>query len=243
MKRFISLLMAALMLVSLLAGCGGGSNQGGEDVDGVRTVTLRNTSSLSTNDPHATTNTHDYTVFENIYEGLYDLNEATGGYDLRLAEAIEANEDATEYIVTLKQGVKFHNGETMTADDVVFSFAHAQKDAHMNSYCRPLDHVEKVDDYTVKIVMNQSFSPIGHMLHKVKIMSQKEIESLGDNFGKVPNKAGTGPYMWVNDTISSSSRKTWMERKGYSNSILVCRFIIKYGSNSFWSMVLTILFS
>lgn len=196
MKRFISLLMAALMLVSLLAGCGGDSNQGGEDVDGVRTVTLRNTSALSTNDPHATTNTHDYTVFENIYEGLYDLNEANGGYDLRLAEAIEANEDATEYIVTLKQGVKFHNGETMTADDVVFSYAHAQKDAHMNSYCRPLDHVEKVDDYTVKIVMNQPFSPIGHMLHKVKIMSQKEVEALGDNFGKVPNKAGTGPYMW-----------------------------------------------
>ena len=56
MKRFISLLMAALMLVSVLAGCGGGSNQGGEDVDGVRTVTLRNTAALSSNDPHATTN-------------------------------------------------------------------------------------------------------------------------------------------------------------------------------------------
>ena len=119
MKRFISLLMAVLMTATLLAGCGGNGGSGG---NGVPTVTPRNTSHMTTSDPFATTNTHDYTVHENIYEGLYDLNEATGGYDLRLAEKVEANEDATEYIVTLRQGVKFHNGETMTADDVVFSY-------------------------------------------------------------------------------------------------------------------------
>ena len=195
MKRNISLLMAALMLVTLLAGCGAKSG-GGENDSGVRAVTLRNTAFMTTSDPFATTNTHDYTVHENIYEGLYDLNEANGGYDLRLAEKIDANDDATEYIVTLRQGVKFHNGETMTADDVVFSYGLAQASAKMGSYVRPLDHVEKIDDYTVKIVMNQSFSPIGHMLHKVKILSQKEVTEQGDNFGKVANKAGTGPYMW-----------------------------------------------
>lgn len=195
MKKFISLLMAVLMLVTLLAGCGGNNGSGGSNSD-VRTVTLRNTSHMTTSDPFATTNTHDYTVHENVYEGLYDLNEATGGYDLRLAEKVEANEDATEYIVTLRQGVKFHNGETMTADDVVFSYGLAQASAKMGSYVRPLDHAEKIDDYTVKIVMNQSFSPIGHMLHKVKIVSQKEVTEQGDNFGKIANKAGTGPYMW-----------------------------------------------
>ena len=55
----------------------------------------------------------------------------TGGYELRLAEKVEPNEDSTEYIVTLKQGVKFHNGETMTADDVVFSYGLAQASARM----------------------------------------------------------------------------------------------------------------
>lgn len=84
------------------------------------------------------------------------------------AEKIEANDDATEYIVTLRKDVKFHNGESMTADDVVFSYDLAQASPKQASYVRPLDHVEKVDEHTVKIVMNQSFSPIGHMLHKVK---------------------------------------------------------------------------
>lgn len=77
MKKYISLFLAALMLLSLLAGCGNGKTNAG-DGDGTRTLVLRNAAGLSTNDPHATTNTHDYTVFENIYEGLYDLNEATG---------------------------------------------------------------------------------------------------------------------------------------------------------------------
>ena len=97
MKRFISLLMSALMLVAVLAGCGGrgsggsGGEQGNDASENI--VTLRNTGFLTTSDPNQTTNTHEYTVFENIYEGLYDLNEAEGGYDLRLAEKIEANDD------------------------------------------------------------------------------------------------------------------------------------------------------
>ena len=158
MKKRMSLLMALVMVVTLLAGCGGGGTGSSDDPE-VRTVNLRNTASLTTSDPNMTTNTHDYTVNENIYEGLYDLNEATGGYELRLAEKVEPNEDSTENIVTLKQGVKFHNGETMTADDVVFSYGLAQQSARMASYIRTLDHVEKIDDNTVKIVMNQPFSP------------------------------------------------------------------------------------
>ncbi|MFQ8759014.1 MAG: ABC transporter substrate-binding protein [Intestinimonas sp.] len=60
----------------------------------------------------------------------------------------------------------------------------------------------RLDEHTVKIAMNQSFSPIGHMLHKVKILSQKEVTEQGDNFGKVANKAGTGPYMWDEDNYN-----------------------------------------
>ena len=202
MKRFISLLMATLMLVAVLAGCGGGGGGGQASGETENTVTLRNTAALTTSDPNQTTNTHEYTVFENIYEGLMDLNEATGSYDMRLAESLEPNEDVTEYIVHLRQDVKFHNGETMTADDVVFSYNLTQNSPKQASFVRPLDHVEKVDDYTVKIVLNQPFSPIENMLHKVKILSQKEVTEQGDDFGKIANKAGTGPYMWEEDNYN-----------------------------------------
>lgn len=76
MKRFISLLMATLMLVTLLAGCGDNANKDQGSDESTNSVTLRNTGFLTTSDPNQTTNTHEYTVHENIYEGLYDLNEA-----------------------------------------------------------------------------------------------------------------------------------------------------------------------
>lgn len=59
MKRFISLLMSALMLVAVLAGCGsgGGGEQGSDASENI--VTLRNTGFLTTSDPNQTTNTHD----------------------------------------------------------------------------------------------------------------------------------------------------------------------------------------
>ena len=78
MKRFISLLMATLMLVTLLAGCGDNANKDQGSDESTNSVTLRNTGFLTTSDPNQTTNTHEYTVHENIYEGLYDLNEASG---------------------------------------------------------------------------------------------------------------------------------------------------------------------
>ena len=66
MKRFISLLMSALMLVAVLAGCGGSGSGGGEQGSDAseNIVTLRNTGFLTTSDPNQTTNTHEYTVFE-----------------------------------------------------------------------------------------------------------------------------------------------------------------------------------
>lgn len=58
MKRFISLLMATLMLVTLLAGCGDNANKDQGSDESTNSVTLRNTGFLTTSDPNQTTNTH-----------------------------------------------------------------------------------------------------------------------------------------------------------------------------------------
>jgi len=65
---------------------------------------------------------------QQIYEPL--LNFKPGGVEVEpwLAESYTVNEDATEYVFKLRQGVKFHNGATLDANDVVASFK-AQWDA------------------------------------------------------------------------------------------------------------------
>jgi ABC-type transport system substrate-binding protein len=65
---------------------------------------------------------------DQVYEAL--LGYEIGGANVvpALAEKYEANADATEWTFTLRQGVKFHNGAMLDANDVVATYA-AQWDA------------------------------------------------------------------------------------------------------------------
>lgn len=70
------------------------------------------------------------------------------------------NEDFTEWTVGIRQGIKWSDGEDLTADDVVFTFNMIMENsaigasAALNQY---MESCEKVDDYTVKFTMKESF--------------------------------------------------------------------------------------
>ena len=86
-----------------------------------------------------------------IYDTLVFLNP-DGTLRPGLAEKWEFLSD-TAYKMYLRKGVKFHNGDEMTAEDVKFSLERANTPAgsHIHTYSQDLDHVEIVDDYTVII--------------------------------------------------------------------------------------------
>lgn len=78
-----------------------------------------------------------------------------------LAEKFEISEDQKTYVFHLKQNAKWHDGENVTADDVVFTFQ-AIKNSEYKSPIRPNvlgAEVEKVDDSTVKFSLKQTFAP------------------------------------------------------------------------------------
>lgn len=129
-----------------------------------------------------------------VYDKLIFL-DANGSPVPGLAESWEFLSDK-DYKLNLRKGVKFHNGETMTAEDVKFSLERANTDAGANiwEYSQDLDNVEIVDDYTVilhlKKVNYPFFSCLSHSWGS--IVSKKAVEELGDNFGM--NPVGTGPF-------------------------------------------------
>ena len=115
---------------------------------------------------------------------------------LCLAESYEQLDDTT-YKFTLPKGVKFHNGEELTAKDVVFSFKRASETPIGGTYTDKLDleATETPDDYTVIFKMKEPYAAMERVfcLSYLAIVNEKAVNDVGeDTFAR--NPVGTGPF-------------------------------------------------
>lgn len=201
MKKTISYLLILVMLVTLFTGCGAqkdpaepAATPGSSEPTGDKILHLRKTSSLQSTDWEATTNTTDMqVVWVQVFEGLYTIDEAKGGYQNCLAEKIDVSEDGKIYTVTLVDA-KFQNGDQMKASDVVFSYNRAMQNSRFNYVTSMIDKIEAKDDKTVVFTLKYPYSAISHTFWSIKISSEREVTEAGDSFGTTPHTAGTGPY-------------------------------------------------
>jgi peptide/nickel transport system substrate-binding protein len=94
---------------------------------------------------------------------IYDKDHQLVG---DLAENYEISEDQLTYTFYLKQNVKWHDGESFNADDVVFTVSSLQDPEFKSPLRRRFTGVvcEKIDDYTVKFTLKEPFAPFLSML-------------------------------------------------------------------------------
>ena len=119
----------------------------------------------------------------------------------------------TQVRVTLRQGVKFHDGAAFNADDVVFSLTRAMaKTSNFGVYTQGIDKVVKVDDYTVDIMTTGPNPVLIRQLTELRIMDKdwaekhksvepKDIKTKDENHAH-RHANGTGPFMlksWEQD--------------------------------------------
>jgi peptide/nickel transport system substrate-binding protein len=123
-----------------------------------------------------------------------------GFYTLCLAESYDISPDFRSYDFKLRKGVKFHNGDPMTAEDVVFSFWR-YKGAAAQLIQGNIENVEIVNPYHVRFKFKKPFpNYLDYFLPTVSgigwILPKKYIEKVGDaGFKKHP--VGAGPYKFV----------------------------------------------
>ena len=135
-------------------------------------------------------------VYGSVFEKLVALN---GDNEVipELCETWEMSDDATTYTYTLRQGVKFHNGEEMTADDVVASMNRWIDNAANANNLVGGAHFEKVDDTTVSITMENGTLYLNELIaglgQQAAIMPASVIEAAGEG-ELVDEYVGTGPY-------------------------------------------------
>lgn len=135
------------------------------------------------------------TVTEQIFNTLLKVDE-NGDIVPELAESYEYI-TPTELLIKLKKGVKFHNGETMTAEDVAFSINRMLEKPASRVMIDAISQVEIIDDYTIKLVFSQPSSPLlfglAHPL--TAILNKKDTLAKNDVIATSP--VGTGPYKFV----------------------------------------------
>jgi peptide/nickel transport system substrate-binding protein len=72
-------------------------------------------------DPHASSTTLVFVVGYHMFEGLYSLDENLNPIPMLAADLPEISDDKLVYTIKLRPGLKFHNGQAVTAEDAVAS--------------------------------------------------------------------------------------------------------------------------
>lgn len=147
-------------------------------------------------DPHTVSSYSSYQILNNVLEGLtyYDNNLNLVPW---LAESWEQSEDGLTWTFHLREGVMFHNGREMTAEDVKWSFERlidpetgAGNAANVGP---PETKIEVIDDYTVAITHPEPFGIFPQSLGFNKATGIVAKESLTDE-GIIVQAIGTGPF-------------------------------------------------
>jgi peptide/nickel transport system substrate-binding protein len=132
-------------------------------------------------------------VMVHIYDGLVDFTGPDLALRPMLAERWE-NPTPTTWRFYLRKGVKFHNGDPLTAEDVKFTIDYqlANKGSTINAYLGPTEEAKVIDPLTVEIRTRVPFPALLFNLSRTFIIPRL-VEKVGaDVFAAKP--IGSGPY-------------------------------------------------
>lgn len=198
-------------VMATLAACGGGSGEaaGGAD-DGAPSVLRFGVANPGANaDTQLTSNS--IGLSENVCDTLVTLDPTTQEVmPLLVTELPQVSDDGLTYSFTLKEGVKFHDGSTLTANDVKYTFERlfklkSQTDSFtfiegaqdiIDDKATELTGLTVTDDTHFTIKLTQVYSSFVRMLCQfyASIYPAAACEAAGDDWGNGTNFIGTGPF-------------------------------------------------
>ncbi|SCW63660.1 peptide/nickel transport system substrate-binding protein [Ruminococcaceae bacterium YRB3002] len=189
MKHKLIALMLAGVIALGTAACTSDSGNGG-------TVTVGITQEPSVFDPHTMVAAGDKEIMFNVFEGLYKF-DSNGNLNPCLATAVEISDDSTVYTFDIREGVKFHNGNDMTTDDVVYSLKRAAGllDGQDGALVTDLDGITDVtaDGNKVKVTLDAPNS---------ELLSYFTVAIIPDEVADInATPVGTGPFVFGSYTI------------------------------------------
>ena len=186
-----------------------------------KTFKWTSASDIPTWDIHSQNNALANGIHAAVYESLVYYNSKTFKPEPVLATSW-TQVSPTQLRMSLRKGVKFHDGSPLTADDAVFSLERAMaKTSNFAVYAAGIDRVVKVDEFTFDIFTKTPNPVLLNQLTELRIMNKawaeknksvepKDIKTQDENFAH-RNANGTGPFMlkeWQPDQKLVLARNT-----------------------------------
>lgn len=147
-------------------------------------------------DPHKVTAFSSFAVISQVYDGLLELN-ADLQLEGALAEGYTISDDGLVYTFTLREGVTFHNGRALSAEDVVYSLERIldpETGSPQASRFTQIASAEAVDERTVVFTLDEPFAPFLSNMPNLFVVPREVVEEHGD-LQQVA--VGTGPFRLV----------------------------------------------
>ena len=203
-KKLLAVLLLSGILSAVLTGCGGGS----EEKPGVTETPARaETNEIAVGiaqdlddslDPHITVAAGTKEVMFNVFEGLMKPT-STGDLIPAVADHYEISDDKLTYTFTLREGVQFHNGDMVTAEDVVYSISRCADTTDGTPLVEAFSvirSVEALDEKTVAITIAEPSNEF------ISFLTTAILPAGYDQQDTAP--VGTGPFKFVSRTAQDS---------------------------------------
>ena len=199
MKKLLAVILSLSLMMGVLTACGdttdGNSNAPSRDGS---TFTVGIPNDLDSLDPYLMTAAGTREVMLNIYEGLVKVN-SDGEYVCAVASDYTLSDDGLTYTFTLRDGVKFHNGDTVTTDDVLYSFDTCAATTVLSTVQAALSGITDIHADGNQIVIKLD-KPNGDFIATISsvFIVPKDYEE------RSTAPIGTGPYKFVSRSIQEN---------------------------------------
>lgn len=199
-KKLLALVLLVSLLGTVLTACGDGSAEEPQtDRAAANELNVGIAQDLDESlDPHKAVAAGTKEVMFNVFEGLMKPT-STGDLIPAVAEKYEVSEDRLTYTFTLREGVKFHNGDTVTAEDVIYSIercADTSGGEPLVAAFSVIQSVEAVDGNAVAVTIAEPSNEF------ISYMTTAILPADYDKQDTAP--VGTGPFKFVSRTAQES---------------------------------------
>ena len=199
LKRILTLLLALILLTAVLCGCKDGKTDSTEPEESISAkepvpggeITVGIAQDLDDSlDPHKMTAAGTREILFNVFEGLVKPDE-NGNLIPAVASEYSISETGDTFTFTLREGVKFHDGSTVTVGDIVYSISRVaglETGTPLIAAFSAVTSVEATDEHTVVVKTGTPY---------LEFLSYLTAAIIPEGSDPADGLIGTGPFKYV----------------------------------------------